>query len=63
MALFTAKLDVGQEHYAVAYSAAGTSTTGVSLIVDKAKVTTQEQLLNVLEELRKSIQASNYPPA
>lgn len=63
MALFTAKQDVGKEHNNVAFSAAGASTTGASLIVDKAKVTTKEQLINIIETLREAILANDYPPA
>ena len=63
MALFTAELDLGDERSTTVFTAGGTSTTAITLHVDKAQITEKSALTGLLRELIVRIEESDYPPA
>lgn len=62
MTVRTIAQNVGKEHYYVAVSTAGSTSTAVSVVYDDAKVSSREELINCLRTIMMAINARDWPP-
>ena len=68
MAQFTATISEGAESGSVAFAGTGSSSTSVSVVVDKAKIQEPNNagkaaVIRCLKRIIKAIEENAYPPA
>lgn len=63
MATHTVDFDKGEEHFDISVASGGTTSNGVSVVVDDAKITEKQDMIHALERIIDFYSEKDWPPA